>query len=94
MLNLSGAMIPEKIIELFLGFRQEGVAEPVNDVDSLTYMRMIEAEAVNIGMGRIRWRSAANSGTRHREQAREKSEPSQEVLQKQDSSEKELLAVR
>ena len=61
MLYFSSAMVAKEIIELLLGFGKKGIAAPVDDVDVLAGVRMVEAETMNIGIGRIDWRCAAAS---------------------------------
>jgi hypothetical protein len=56
--NLSGAMITEEMIELLFGFRHEGIASLVDDIDPLTRVRMVQAKVTHLAIGRIGWRGA------------------------------------
>lgn len=52
-LYFSCAVIAKEIIKLLFGFRKEGVAAPVDDVNALACVRVIQAEAMNISIGGI-----------------------------------------
>jgi hypothetical protein len=58
-LYLSRAMIAKEMVELFLRFGKEGIAAPVDDVDVLTCVGMVEPEAMNVGVAGIGVRCAA-----------------------------------
>jgi len=58
-LYLSRAMIAKEMVELLLRFGKESIAAPVDDVDVLTCVGMVEPEAMKVGVAGIDGRCAA-----------------------------------
>lgn len=58
--NFAGAMVAQIMVKLFQRFRYVGIAAPVNDVEPLASVSVIEAEPV-FGCGlRSRFRGSPN----------------------------------
>ena len=52
-LYLSRAMIAKEMVELLLRFGKESIAAPVDDVDVLTCVGMVEPEVMKVGVAGI-----------------------------------------